>query len=522
MSYYHTYRPQLFSELAGQDAIRTVLTEAIKSDRLIHAYLFCGGRGTGKTTTARLLAKAMNCPQRAESEPCNSCELCLAITQGSSLDVIEIDAASNRGIEEIRQLQETIRFKPQQAAKKVVIIDEVHMLTKEAFNALLKTLEEPPSYLVFILATTEVHKLPATIISRCQRYDFSLPSITVLVEYLKAMATKEKLKFEGPALELIARLAKGSFRDAATLMEQLAGGSGELTVEAVTAQLGLPQPELVERFLNRLAELSDTAIFSDLSDYFQRGGNAQAFIDMSYGLLQEQLEAGRLVDKAAQLVAALTEIKQQLRYAPIGQLPVLAAIASDSSVAQLGLVGQGIEPVVSAPVAQKAPQVVRAEKAIRSDTTDKISDVSDSKTVVEPTPKNEEKAPLAEVLIVTPGDAKKNPEEFVTIDVAEQVPPVDLAPTDLNEKWQIGLAKLLEEGQSSLVSILRTAKPMGWNPPALTIGVQFKFHADQLVKQKNRDILETLFASLLGHPVRIDAEVMPTTDLASEAEAIFS
>src|SRR5215212_10865811 len=226
------YRPQSFDELVGQEHVARALQQAISSGRVGHAYLFTGARGVGKTSAARILAKALNCVEGPTPTPCNKCDVCLRVTAGDDIDVLEIDGASNRGIDEIRQLRQNVAVRPSRVRYKIYIIDEVHMLTKEAFNALLKTLEEPPEHVKFIFATTEVQKIPITVLSRCQRFDFAGISLPQIVE-------KEGLKAEKEALELVARRAGGSMRDAQSLLDQLLAFGGErLTADQVHHLLG--------------------------------------------------------------------------------------------------------------------------------------------------------------------------------------------------------------------------------------------------------------------------------------------
>src|SRR6516165_731597 len=233
------YRPQQFGDLVGQEAVAQALINALQSGRVAHAYLFSGARGVGKTSTARILAKALNCVKGPTPTPCDECDICKGIATGEDVDVLEIDGASNRGIDEVRELRRNVAFAPSRARYKIYIIDEVHMLTKEAFNALLKTLEEPPPHVKFIFATTDVHKVPVTILSRCQRFDFGGISLARIVERLKQIVGTEDTKADDEALELIARRAGGSMRDAQSLLDQLlAFGSGKLTAEDVHRLLG--------------------------------------------------------------------------------------------------------------------------------------------------------------------------------------------------------------------------------------------------------------------------------------------
>jgi DNA polymerase III subunit gamma/tau len=237
--FYRKWRPQTLSEVVGQEPITQTLRHAVENNKVAHAYLFCGPRGTGKTSTARILAKAINCPHQSGGEPCNACELCMSITEGRSLDVIEIDAASNRGIEDIRSLREKIDYAPSQAKYKVYIIDEVHMLTEFACNALLKTLEEPPAHAIFILATTEAHKILPTIISRCQRFDFQRLSQKAITGKLDSICQKEEVNIDAKSLNLIAHAATGSLRDAENILQQLIAYHGNnISFEQVQLMLG--------------------------------------------------------------------------------------------------------------------------------------------------------------------------------------------------------------------------------------------------------------------------------------------
>ena len=215
MALYRKFRPTRFSEVKGQDHIVKTLENQMRTGRIGHAYLFCGTRGTGKTTVAKILAKAVNCEHPVDGEPCGECEVCKAIAEGSSMNVIEIDAASNNGVDNIREIKEQVQYSPATGKYKVYIIDEVHMLSIGAFNALLKTLEEPPEYVIFILATTEVHKIPITILSRCQRYDFKRITILDIQKHLQSIAKKEDIQYEDDALYLIAQKADGAFRSSA-------------------------------------------------------------------------------------------------------------------------------------------------------------------------------------------------------------------------------------------------------------------------------------------------------------------
>jgi DNA polymerase-3 subunit gamma/tau len=252
---YRKYRPQSFADFVGQEHIVKTITNALAMGRVAHAYLFCGPRGVGKTTIARILAKAANCENRKKDdyEPCNKCLACQEINQGKSLDIIEIDAASHTGVDDIRELRDGIRFSPTRLRYKVFIIDEAHQLSKAAFNALLKTLEEPPEYAIFILATTEIHKVPETIISRCQKFDFHRLSMEKIIERLTEIAKSEGVKIEKPALEMVAMNAEGGMRDAESLLGQImALQDKNITLGEVKEILGTPDVAAAIEMINFL------------------------------------------------------------------------------------------------------------------------------------------------------------------------------------------------------------------------------------------------------------------------------
>ncbi len=270
---YRKYRPVQFSQIVGQEHIMRLLRNALEKRMISHAYIFAGPRGTGKTTTARLLAKSLNCEKNQFSEPCNECASCKAIDNGSHLDVIELDAASNRGIDEIRRIRDGVNFSPAMGKYKVYIIDEVHMLTREAFNALLKTLEEPPSHVVFILATTNPEKIPPTITSRCQVLEFKNISSEEIVNRLKKISAIEGFDISDDALLKIAKRASGGLRDALSILEQVIRYTGgEVTAQAVDEALGLVSEEIVSRFVDAILE-GELHTVLDITEkvYIERG-----------------------------------------------------------------------------------------------------------------------------------------------------------------------------------------------------------------------------------------------------------
>ena len=315
---YRKYRPQNFSEIIGQEHIVKTLTNAISSGMISHAYLFAGPRGSGKTTIARLLAKAVNCQNRkdGEAEPCNKCNSCLEIMGSRSIDLIEIDAASHRGIDEIRELRDGIKFAPIKSKYKVFIIDESHQLTKEAFNALLKTLEEPPSHAIFILATTEIHKMIPTIVSRCQRFDFRKLTLPEIIKRLEIITEKEKVKIEKPALELIALNSGGSLRDGESLLDQVLtfagtlGRKSEIKAEDIKNLLGLVEINMVSNFCQFLIEKKVPQAIQFLNEIADRGADLQEFAKALINYLRQSLILKISLPADSAFVAEATSAKE--------------------------------------------------------------------------------------------------------------------------------------------------------------------------------------------------------------------
>lgn len=283
MSYtalYRKFRPDSFADVKGQDAVVQTLKNQIKSGRIGHAYLFCGTRGTGKTTIAKIMAKAVNCEHPLDGNPCGECPSCQAIAEGKSLNVIEIDAASNNGVDNIREIREEVGYSPTEGKYKVYIIDEVHMLSAGAFNALLKTLEEPPSYVIFILATTEAHKIPATILSRCQRYDFKRIPVGTIEERLRELIKIEHIEVEDKAIAYIARKADGALRDALSLLDQCIAyfPDSKLTYEQVLDVLGTVDVEVFSHMLRQILRQDVRGLMKSLEELVMQGRELGQFV----------------------------------------------------------------------------------------------------------------------------------------------------------------------------------------------------------------------------------------------------
>lgn len=315
---YRKFRPDRFEDVKGQDHIVTTLKNQIKSDRIGHAYLFCGTRGTGKTTIAKIFAKSVNCENPKDGSPCNQCETCKAINAGASMNVIEIDAASNNGVDNIREIRDEVQYSPAQGKYKVYIIDEVHMLSIGAFNALLKTLEEPPSYVIFILATTEAHKIPVTILSRCQRYDFKRISAEVISQRLIELTNIEGIEVEDKAIRYIAKAADGAMRDALSLLDQcVAFYMGQtLKYDDVLEVLGAVDTSVFSSMLRLVVSGDSMGCIHKLEDIIMQGRDLSQFVtDFTWYLrnlmlIKTSSDCGDMIDMSTERIEALREEAQ--------------------------------------------------------------------------------------------------------------------------------------------------------------------------------------------------------------------
>lgn len=345
MSYtalYRKFRPSEFADVKGQDHIITTLQNQIRANRIGHAYLFCGTRGTGKTTVAKIFAKAVNCEHPVDGSPCGECETCRSIAAGTSMNVIEIDAASNNGVDNIREIREEVAYRPTEGRYKVYIIDEVHMLSIGAFNALLKTLEEPPEYVIFILATTEVHKIPITILSRCQHYDFKRISIETIMDRMKELMDTEHVEVEDKALRYIAKAADGSMRDALSLLDQcIAFYMGQkLTYDNVLEVLGAVDTDVFSRLLRKVIDRDVAGVLDVVDDLVMQGreltqlaadftwylrnlllvktsDNIEDVLDVSTENMAQLKEEAQMIepDMLFRYIRIFSELSNQLKYA---------------------------------------------------------------------------------------------------------------------------------------------------------------------------------------------------------------
>ena len=473
---YRKWRPRTFSDVIGQSHITETLQKQVAEGRTSHAYLFTGTRGTGKTTCAKILAKAVNCLDLQNGEPCNQCASCKAINEESFLDVLEIDAASNRGIDEIRDLRDKVRFAPSQGKRKVYIIDEVHMLTNEAFNALLKTLEEPPAHVLFILATTEPQKIPLTILSRCQRFDFRKINTAEIGNHLADIVQEEGVSISEDALNAIARKAAGGMRDAISVLDQCIAFAGDrIELEHVEMVLGTVSEEATASLVDTVIQKDYSRMFLSLNDFIQQGKDIKQILrdciqycrqllllkvapkeqlvelsPDSIGKAREQASA-LPVEFLGRMINRLTAAEKDLRYSNQPQILLEAAFVD--------LMIQGLEPAVSQPVQTAAGKPAKT----------------------------------------SPADVEK-----------PETRPVQklIASEELLQQWSEVMAQI--KGKSiKLHAFLNDVKPASFKNRELILrfGLQYKFHHNMVNQEENLRLISQVVSQLTGQPVKVTVEL---------------
>ena len=504
---YRRYRPDRFADLIGQEVVARTLLNEVRAGGVAHAYLFAGVRGTGKTSTARILARAVNCLAPEDGEPCNRCAACVEITSGASVDVLEIDAASNRGIDEMRDLRDKVKYLPASLRRKVYIIDEAHMLTTEAWNAFLKTLEEPPEHVFFVLATTEPHKVPDTVRSRVQRFDFRRISSDDIAAHLAGVAEREEVQVDSGAIQLISRAAQGSVRDALSLLDQaMSGGDRPVTVQAARRALGLTDPGMLHEIMRALAGADAAGTLRTAARAFEAGADPRQLLrDISRLARAAELtslgypeggdvgpeEAALAVDVAAVAPSGFwltaldlfAEAEMNLRQ------PVDARLQVELCLLRL------VRPAVDAPdgaaLAALSSRVAALERGGRP-AAPSGAPAAASAPAADPTP--------------APAPSDEDANGSVATQVDGDAPGVPRDPETI-EHWRTEWPMLIEavnRVDPMFAGVLRSCKPVEAEPGRLVIGTRGSFHYDRIRDPEKTAVLASAVATVAGRPVSVE------------------
>ncbi len=522
VSFYRKWRPATFEEIIGQERVTRTLQNAIRTNRVVHAYLFAGHRGTGKTTTARILAKAMNCLQGPTPTPCNQCPTCIAISGGYSLDVIEIDAASNRGIEEIRELRERIRLAPTEGRSKVYIIDEAHMLTTEAANALLKTLEEPPAHAILVLVTTEPHRLPPTILSRCQRFDFRRVSRPELIGRLRHIAEVEGFAIEDSALGVIVASADGSVRDAESVLDQLAAfADGPITSDDVLAVLGLLPEETALQVAEAVLTHDVPAALALVTRVVEEGKDLRHVLRTLLGHFRDLLivktnaRAEDVLDATESRVAAL---RDQAGHATIETLlralTLLAAADGEArwnpqprlvlEIALIRLCRPEMDPTLEGLRTRVHALEERAASAPRSETSQPTAAprTEEPRRQSSAGPKGASESPPPQA------PPERGPSIATVVETVLVSTPPAVAIADVRMHW----ARILDEVKRTKMfchALLIEGVPLQLDGATLLIGLRtgYNFHIENLQRPDNRAVVEGALERVFHQRLRLQCTI---------------
>jgi len=542
---YRRFRPKSFDEVLGQEHITTTLKNQIVSDNIAHAYLFSGTRGTGKTSTAKIFARAVNCLNTEDGNPCNECDACKGIYDESVMDIIEMDAASNNSVDDIRELRENVKYPPSKCRYKVYIIDEVHMLSKGAFNALLKTLEEPPKHLIFILATTEPQKLPATILSRCQRYDFKRITVNDIVENMKNICNELGVKVEEKALHLIARNSDGAMRDALSILDQCVSfAESEITYDYVISALGIVNNDLIfnvtdsiiDNRADKALEIVDKIVqngkdvhqfIKDLIAHFRNlmvvktSENVESIIDGSIeyiGQLQEQSQKIEL-NKIITFLSILSEAETQSKWSSQPRIILEVSIIKMINTSSITSIDSLIDRIsyIEESINSGALITRQTEATPNRSTKKKINTINRETTAKPESIKaNEENTIKKEI-------SKENKEEIhnkevTDNDVSENIVQTDVDMTEILDEWESVLKEIKSE-KISLYALIMEGRPVNFKNNVLSIAFEegYAFHREAVDKPDNKIFIQNLLSKYFKTKIEVKF-VMATDKLSSQGK----
>ncbi len=515
------WRPMRFEDVIGQSHVTQTLRNAIRGGRIAHAYLFSGPRGVGKTTTARLLAKAVNCLHPQDANPDNACEICREITDGTSFDVLEIDGASNRGIDEIRNLRESVRYAPAKGTSKVYIIDEVHMLTKESFNALLKTLEEPPSHVMFIFATTEIHKVPATILSRCQRFDFRRITLDEIMTNLRSIAGEEQIVIDEESLMIIARKGDGSLRDAQSIFDQATSLCGRtITHAALVEALNMVDQEVFFRVTDLIRNRDTRGVLALVEELMGQGHDMKEFLG---GLLEHFRNIMIVKATGSPALLEVSDVYRKKYEAEANFFSIADMIRYQRHINGTEF---ALKTTVQPRFRLEADMVQLVTMAGAGDITALIEGIEELKKKVagghSPAPPRGAMPPSGEGTASSPprrgfrDAAAKTPAPAARTSPPSGTAGGALSAEEVRSRWQEILAEVARQ-RISLGAPLEASVILGVNENVIRLGFADEFQASHI--QRNREFLSGLMEKILHGPVRLETVIDPQASGAQGGES---